>query len=273
MQTLLAWLQPKWYVIVEQLIFLIQVVCVCVCLQEELDANNRQTQVQLQDVTMGTCKSCTWRSLKKKLSFQWTRFHLLMCSAGHSQALVELQALRLRSKEQSAQMANQVGCFLTGWKFGWLCRGWVHYFCNWRITRIPSVLSQRAQISELKRDKEALAADLQRTELEVCKQEAETLKSIAALKAIKEARAFSSNQQVQLTCVFVGASDRDGVCVLTNRTARSIDYATKRLNWSGTCRTLKLSVERWTQPLRNSLVRRPRSKSKGIKQHSFMRRK
>ena len=59
MQTLLAWLQPKWYVIVEQLIFLIQVVCVCVCLQEELDANNRQTQVQLQDVTMGTCKSCT----------------------------------------------------------------------------------------------------------------------------------------------------------------------------------------------------------------------
>ena len=31
MQTLLAWLQPKWYVIVEQLIFLIQVVCVCVC--------------------------------------------------------------------------------------------------------------------------------------------------------------------------------------------------------------------------------------------------
>ena len=28
MQTLLAWLQPKWYAIAEQLIFLIQVVCV-----------------------------------------------------------------------------------------------------------------------------------------------------------------------------------------------------------------------------------------------------
>ena len=66
---------------------------------------------------------------------------------------------------------------------------------------------QREQAAQLRQEKIKLEQQVAKMELEICKQEAETLKSVAALKAIKEARAFSSNQQVQLTCVFVGASD------------------------------------------------------------------
>ena len=55
----------------------------------------------------------------------------------------------------------------------------------------------------MQQHKTEFAADLECAELKVCEHEAETLKSVTTLKALKEARAFSSNQQVDLT-YFVG---------------------------------------------------------------------
>ena len=63
-----------------------------------------------------------------------------------------------------------------------------HYLVICRITHIPSVLSQQVNLGTQAGQKSAFVADLQRTELEVRKKEAETLKSVTALKGIKEDR-------------------------------------------------------------------------------------
>ena len=68
-------------------------------------------------------------------------------------------------------------------------------------------LQQRAQVSELQQQNAQLSASAKRAE-------AEALKSVAALKAVKETRAFSTNQKVALGSVWVdGASPHGSVRV------------------------------------------------------------
>ena len=58
------------------------------------------------------------------------------------------------------------------------------------------VCPQRAQVSALQQQNVELAATVERTEEQVREREAKVVESVSALKALKEARAFSTNQKV-----------------------------------------------------------------------------
>ena len=76
--------------------------------------------------------------------------------------------------------------------------------------------AQRAQVSSLQEQNVQLAAEVERVKLQVREREAEVVKSVTALKTLKEARAFSSNQKVVVqlfsrvcVCVCVCVRERE----------------------------------------------------------------
>ena len=73
--------------------------------------------------------------------------------------------------------------------------------CYCGLTLMRRHPQQRAQVSELQQQNAQLSASAKRAEAEV-------LKSVAALKAVKETRAFSTNQKVALGLVWVGGASR-----------------------------------------------------------------
>ena len=110
--------------------------------------------------------------------------------------------------------------FLLGWLVRWLSRGGPLSACACTIAPHLSLRSltltrrhllQRAQVSELQQQNAQLSASAKRAE-------AEALKSVAALKAVKESRAFSTNQKVALGSMWVDGASRHGplhVCVVS----------------------------------------------------------